>query len=362
MTKAKVQHYVPQSYLKRFTFDGSQVHVFDKFERRQFQSNIKNVAAKTRFHDLPSEYLDQLSANVRSKFAQATDLPEILQSIEGLDSLEERLSFVEAQIDNLIDDLITQLEVNTRWYKEPPQINSLDSEGRKDLEVIQTTERLFASPRISRDIKPAVVLWIAIQFVRTNRYRKDLKDFLDKSTKALGEFFLGTLGIEASRFQVNANITDEHVKLLHLIHMQDIDVIGRMASTLDKHIWSFAANETPKPFVTSDNPVVLVSNKKTPYRSNSGYGSEGIEIHLPLSPKYAVMLYERTHFSAIEQLEGTIIPLAEDNVTYHNSVQINQSDRQVYSTSSDFELVERTCREHPEVCDPNRSRFRVYSG
>jgi hypothetical protein len=50
-------------------------------------------------------------------------------------------------------------------------------------------------------------------------------------------------------------------------------------------------------------------------------------------------------------------PVDLDHVTYHNSIQINQNYRQVYASSSDFELAERTCREHPEVCDPERPRF-----
>jgi hypothetical protein len=50
-------------------------------------------------------------------------------------------------------------------------------------------------------------------------------------------------------------------------------------------------------------------------------------------------------------------PVDLDHVMYPNSIQINQNYRQVYASSSDFELAERTCREHPEVCDPERPRF-----
>jgi hypothetical protein len=100
-----------------------------------------------------------------------------------------------------------------------------------------------------------------------------------------------------------------------------------------------------------------VPHKFAPHRHYTGYASEGIEIRMPLTPKYAVVFYERTYFAELERVDGKVLPLEEENVTYHNSVQINQSYRQIYSPNDDFELAERTCREHPEVCDPERVRW-----
>jgi len=139
--------------------------------------------------------------------------------------------------------------------------------------------------------------------------------------------------------------------------MQDINVISPMVNARINHMWSFESNETPQPFFTSNNPVALVTNKVEPFRHHTGYASEGIIVRMPLSPKYAVAFYERTFFAELERIEGKVLPVDLDHVTYHNSIQINQSYRQVYASSSDFELAERTCREHPEVCDPERPRF-----
>ena len=51
---AKVQHYVPQSYLKNFATKAKKGHLigcFDKFTRKSFKPNIKNVASQTKFYD-----------------------------------------------------------------------------------------------------------------------------------------------------------------------------------------------------------------------------------------------------------------------------------------------------------------------
>jgi len=165
------------------------------------------------------------------------------------------------------------------------------------------------------------------------------------------------MGADISKFDIETEISEEQIKIMHLGHMQDIDVISRMVNALMNHVWSFEANETPQPFFTSDNPVSLVPNKVEPFQHHTGYASEGIIVRMPLSTKYAVAFYERTFFAELELIEGKVLPVDLDHVTYHNSIQINQSYRQIYTSSSDFELAERTCKEHPEICDPERARF-----
>ena len=47
------QHYVPQSYLKNFSFNRSQIFVFDKLRQHSFTSNVRNVASERAFYDFP---------------------------------------------------------------------------------------------------------------------------------------------------------------------------------------------------------------------------------------------------------------------------------------------------------------------
>ena len=68
------QHYVPQSYLRRFATGGGQVYVFDKSQAKQFKSNIKNVASERYFYDLPADEAD--------KDADLQRLEKIFQKVE----------------------------------------------------------------------------------------------------------------------------------------------------------------------------------------------------------------------------------------------------------------------------------------
>lgn len=55
MQRVRAQHYVPQSYLRRFTPDGKLLWVFDKTTGSTFRSSVHNVAQENGFYDLPGD-------------------------------------------------------------------------------------------------------------------------------------------------------------------------------------------------------------------------------------------------------------------------------------------------------------------
>jgi hypothetical protein len=74
MSKVKKEHLVPESYLKRFTYNGSQLFVFDKFTKRPFPANINDIAAESYFYDIPPEFV---TGKVKQQITE-----EILSDIE----------------------------------------------------------------------------------------------------------------------------------------------------------------------------------------------------------------------------------------------------------------------------------------
>src|SRR5260221_10561198 len=139
----------------------------------------------------------------------------------------------------------------------------------------------------------------------------------------------------------------------------DFDQMMSFAEILRHHIWYVGINNTPYPFWTSDNPVVRHAHNKEPFRSNWGLASPGIEIAFPLTPKYVLIMAERSYFSHYAQLEGTAYLLRKENVTFYNSMQVNDSFQQIYSSKSDFSLAVKMCRRNPELTSPNRPRVLV---
>ena len=52
-THAKRQHYVPRTYLERFTRTDGKIHVTDLLENRDYVTSLDNAAVKFRFYDIP---------------------------------------------------------------------------------------------------------------------------------------------------------------------------------------------------------------------------------------------------------------------------------------------------------------------
>jgi hypothetical protein len=52
--KVKLQHYVPQFYLKNFASKNKKtysINCFDKINEKQFTSNVTNIACESYFYD-----------------------------------------------------------------------------------------------------------------------------------------------------------------------------------------------------------------------------------------------------------------------------------------------------------------------
>jgi Protein of unknown function (DUF4238) len=62
MGEFKKQHYVPQTYLRRFTADGERLYVFDKLQqdptRRIRRNSVRDIAHEDDFYDIAPEVLE----------------------------------------------------------------------------------------------------------------------------------------------------------------------------------------------------------------------------------------------------------------------------------------------------------------
>ena len=233
----KKGHYVPQSYLKRFTFDKEKAHlyVFDKVALRQFPSSISDVAQGEYFYDLPEE--DAIKNNFD---------PQLM---------EKAFSVIES-------DFIT----------------ALDS-------VIRRVEKGY--PNVFRlELKAKLAYYIGLQHYRTNEFRQVATELVEKICEAN---LLKTTGIE---HEVKAN--PEFVNLSHNKFIASCEFKESVTKILLKHLWIVGVNNSKIPLYTSDNPVMVRPYVEDPAMSHTSFESEGIEISFPIRPKYVLILRERT--------------------------------------------------------------------
>src|SRR5258708_17506977 len=111
MSKVKNQHFVPQSYLQRFTAtaDQAKIWIFDKVTRRSFDSNVRNVASETHFYDFHDD-------NIQALKTRLDQVPESQLSANAKRKLlnphfvEHELARMEAEYAATVDELILHVE------------------------------------------------------------------------------------------------------------------------------------------------------------------------------------------------------------------------------------------------------------
>jgi hypothetical protein len=132
---------------------------------------------------------------------------------------------------------------------------------------------------------------------------------------------------------------------------------------LFEHIWILGDNGTAQPFYTSDTPVVRHTDNAPDLHRGIGFNTFGVEIYLPLSSRFVLMLLERGWFTPIlkklNSREGDVWKLKPEEVDRFNAYQVSDSRREVYCRDGAFEVARTVVETMPEICDPDRPHFTV---
>ena len=295
----KNQHYVPRFYLRNFCVSKQQIAVFDKSKKTNFKTSIDNIANENYFYD--DEYVDK-----HTKTKQF---------------LEKFFHPMENKISVILPNLIKELSNNS-------------------FSMFSTKLRLeFA-------------FYIIYQYCRTKEFREQINQSTKLFTQTVADDFIKSQGANPEDFEI---VTDD--KILHIDFLLNNDVFDKLIEDIFDHIWIILVNESDIPFITSDHPVVKHSNISHPVLSYTGLKSPGIEIAFPLSPKYCLLLAERSYSKIFEPFEDRKMHANKDNVMFYNSLQVIQSYRYIFSSSSDFKMAEEILEDEPELQDMKRARI-----
>ncbi|WP_171685524.1 DUF4238 domain-containing protein [Paenibacillus planticolens] len=301
MSKVKNQHFVPQSYLKRFSIN-EQLFVYDKIiNKTPYKTNIRNVAAESYFYDIPEDIFNQ----TKDQF------PPEYQDIEFI---EKEFSKLEREFNSLLNNLCIKYFLSTDPYFK----KALSNEDRQVLSIhlIIQDLRTRDSRRQVSEMKKAIAQMIF-----------DLEMYSEDKNYMPGEFFV--------------ELDPAHAVIDQLSFLFDPKKLIEFASVLNSHIWFVGVNLTDDPFYTSDAPLVKRAHLPEDFMSYSGLASRGIELAFPISDKLIITLCERSYHKAVEPIENLFFPIYEPGVIkYYNSMQIIGCERQIYCSQNKFTLVD----------------------
>jgi hypothetical protein len=173
------------------------------------------------------------------------------------------------------------------------------------------------------------------------------------------ELIKENFGEESLKYAPKISFKDTAAGLFQSQQIFDFDKLDGFAEVLYNHIWILCVNDTGKPLYTSDDPVVM----HTPLKDQLpavGIASPGIEIAYPLSSSRILTLADREVYGFHENaFDGKSRSLDEENVTYYNSLQVLDSERQIYCEQPDFDLVKDMIKKNPALGEIKRDRVEI---
>jgi hypothetical protein len=279
--------------------DGTRTCVFDKPTKRSFPRNVDEIASEERFYDLSPKYS-----------------PDFQVMEKALSELE---TYTAPAFEHLLNDLEQQCGFN---YKDEP-------------------------------LRQAIATFIVIQDIRTRLFRDQ---FLQRHDAIIEE--IERRGIEVPQ-EWKEDVSDERVVFEHARLMFSKEYRQAAVGALMRHIWVVGRNETTQPLFFSDAPVTRYAHIPSQF-GGAGLATVGVQIDFPISSKYILMMYERTHFGPmLADREGRMMVLNDEGVKAINTMQIAQGRRQVYCAEDKFQMVLEYAQSHPELFDPDRPRFEI---
>jgi hypothetical protein len=287
MSNTRNHHYVSQFYLKGFSKNGgtkAKLFVYDKKQRKYFQSNPRNIASKRDFNRISTKgkenYIEDHQATMEARFASI--FRNLTESKEYPN--DENLSYI----------LTFMALISLRNPKTRAIFNKF---------YLDIVEKLNSMTMASEEIYIDQCLQAGIKKEDIIPYEKQ-KEFIDNK----------------DRYTISIN-QEIHIQAEH----QNIDYLSEL---LHKRYWYLIkSDETIGEFITSDYPVSLTSLVESPKMYGVGFGMQKTEVSFPIS-KYLALIGV---FEEYDNIDKTI-SATKDLVENINIRTYEFANKQIYST------------------------------
>ncbi len=200
------------------------------------------------------------------------------------------------------------------------------------------------------DIRASLAYALILQDLRTTTSRSDMLQAARTAIAGIGRLVAfaetrrdpGPLKIDFDEYHG----AQKHAKLFLDPEWMDI------ARMVMHYPMAVLISEPGWQFYTSDSPVIL----HHPFDECTGWLVPDVEIYFPISPTTAITFCNTARFSPCNDL---LIRVDTDFVEFINAKQVLNSNRQVYSSVPNWDIVKSTLELFPELGRVNRPRTQV---
>lgn len=333
MSNSINQHYVPQFILKNFA-KGNKTFVFDKQKVVSYSKSVRSVCSSDYFYDV--SLLDILKSQ-----------PQITEELNRCELKTELVSK---------EDLIKQTFLTC-----DDGLTLLESKSGEVIKKVLESETLET---LTLDEKANLCLFVAVQYLRTNSIRDQMKQFTEirtkfiKSLKSTDEHFMNSLGDYIKK--ADEKDIDLSVKVSSIQSLEEN--VAEFGIILSQKSIFLLKNTSSENFYISDNPVVLWNNNDFGVYGNLGLLCRGIEIYMPLSSTITLAFFCPSHLppinalssnnaAALEKYEimtkGKAMFCTRENAIFLNHLQVKSSKRYLCKIDNNFNLVKMMIAKNP---------------
>lgn len=186
----------------------------------------------------------------------------------------------------------------------------------------QIIKRLIETQKIGRDFNTRyqIVELLALQKARTLLAEEEINRMTDQFAKLMMYNKFDREVLEKVRVQLSSAASFNVVQALKMCPIM-FDL---------KHF--FIINQTATPFIISDNPVLHTNwfcHTRLKGRSAGGIARSGLQVFMPIAPKYALYLHDKYVYEA--DVSDQVIRLKDDReVSLINKIQWSSAYKNVY--------------------------------
>ena len=295
MSEQRKQHYVPQGYLKNFASGkkGKNVFVLSKSRRFVYPDNIENIAAERHFYTI--------------------------------DSYEDKYFW---------DDLYAKIV--------EPQLSPLLEKIRQNCENVLIQNKATV---ISRDDKKNLMFHLIFQLLRgkqTRKYEKELYErTIPKAFKSAQKYFKNLDNEKLTEVFQKIENDKNYFKELSMESILNEELLLKMANILINYNFVFYRTNSAIPFITSDNPVMVInSDTLNAMPFSNGLLQPSTIICYPISPKLILCAYHPYRFKTVLKKRDRTLEILDNKdvekfVDGQNKLQLKQCFDCIYSHSKE---------------------------
>lgn len=120
----------------------------------------------------------------------------------------------------------------------------------------------------------------------------------------------------------------------------NIQMMEKMAPTLMDLSMKILVNETNTEFITSDSPIAIVNQwtMGTPDDGGTALAHSGLQIFLPISPRYVVLFYDGEIYNVGRQGSKQVKILSADEIYSINGLQLLTAENNLYGKVTEKEV------------------------